>query len=102
MIPAASGPEALTAAGAGRFDALITDVIMPGMSGRDLAEKVAAEYGVVPTIYMSGYSDESLDDLAVHEFFVTKPFSIATLIDSLQRMLLGKDEDESDSDVPEF
>lgn len=101
-MPAASGAEALVAAGAGRFDALITDVIMPGMSGRDLAQKVAAEYGVVPTIYMSGYSDDSLDDLAAHEFFITKPFSIATLIDSLRRVLLGEDEDESDPDVPEF
>lgn len=102
MIPAASGAEALTAAASSRFDALITDVIMPGMSGKDLARKVAGEHGAVPTIYMSGYNDESLDDLAPHESFVTKPFSIATLIEGLQQMLPGVDEDESDPDVPEL
>ncbi|HSO42958.1 MAG TPA: response regulator, partial [Rhodospirillales bacterium] len=43
----------------GRIDALITDVMMPGMDGRELARLVADRLGEIPVVLMSGCADEA-------------------------------------------
>ena len=58
MLAAASGQEALDVARgrAETIDLLVTDVVMPGMGGRELAEKLEAE----TVLYISGYTEESI------------------------------------------
>ncbi|HET8584579.1 MAG TPA: response regulator, partial [Casimicrobiaceae bacterium] len=66
----------------GGLDLLLTDVVMPGMSGRDVARAVTTMRPGTPVLYMSGYTDSAIDkhgvlDDGVH--FVQKPFSAAEL-----------------------
>jgi DNA-binding NtrC family response regulator len=59
-LEAGNATEALTVISRrkGRIDLLLTDVVMPGMSGRDLAVQVAAQYPDIAVLFMSGYSEE--------------------------------------------
>jgi two-component system cell cycle sensor histidine kinase/response regulator CckA len=61
----------------GRIDLLLTDLIMPGMNGRTLADNVRAGRPAIATLFMSGYTDHAVQrDLGTaHASFVQKPFS---------------------------
>lgn len=62
MLEAGSGSEAMEVsdAFAGRIDILLTDVIMPGMNGKELAEAITARRPETRIIYMSGYTDNAI------------------------------------------
>lgn len=71
----------------GDIDLLLTDVVMPGMRGPELAEKVRALRPGLKVLLMSGYTDEtvSLQGPVVAEAqFIQKPFSEATLLAKVQ------------------
>jgi CheY-like chemotaxis protein len=80
VLTAANGNEALQRASvhAGAIDLLATDIVMPGMSGRLLAEAVRAIRPGIRVLFMSGYTDDAvlrqgtLDD---RDAFLQKPFS---------------------------
>jgi CheY-like chemotaxis protein len=78
VLLAADGDEALEIAGskADAIDLLLTDLIMPGMSGKHLADEFRARHGHIRVLYMSGYADDALGerhlDDSVH--FIQKPF----------------------------
>jgi CheY-like chemotaxis protein len=58
----ADGTEAFAAAGLGPlFDVLVTDIVMPGMSGIDLAEQMMDRYPLIGVVLLSGYTTESLE-----------------------------------------
>jgi CheY-like chemotaxis protein len=84
VLGASSGKEALSAVSEheGHIDLLITDLVMPKMSGRELAQMLGSLRPDLKTIYMSGYTDdEGLRD-GIHEqgaTFLQKPFSLGTL-----------------------
>jgi len=92
VITAATGTEALSVVrdGGGAIDLIITDVVMPLMSGRDLAARLRSLRPDAPVIYMSGYaeglttSDEILQGGAV---LLSKPFSPAELVRRAREML---------------
>jgi two-component system cell cycle sensor histidine kinase/response regulator CckA len=78
---AANGSEALRmveTAGVA-FQLLVTDVVMPGMSGRELADQVRALRPGIKVLYMSGYADDAMlrHGLERGKFpFIQKPFSL--------------------------
>jgi len=74
----------------GDIDLLITDVIMPGMNGRELAAEVKRLYPDIKKLFMSGYSDNAIAhqgvlDEGVH--FIQKPFSMQDLSDKVRGIL---------------
>ncbi|GAA1042174.1 PAS domain-containing sensor histidine kinase [Virgisporangium ochraceum] len=93
VIAANNGPEALDLFERHGCDALLTDVIMPEMSGRRLAELVHQANPDLPVLYMSGYSNGLLgttqildDDIA----FIEKPFTADELLHKLHATLAGR------------
>ena len=92
----ATGPtQALVVAGShsGPIDLLVTDVIMPEMNGRILAERLAADRADLAVLFMSGYSPESvfrdgyLDEQAA---YLRKPFSRDDLATKVRSLLEGR------------
>jgi two-component system cell cycle sensor histidine kinase/response regulator CckA len=86
VVSAANGPEALELFRRYGCEIILTDVIMPEMSGRRLAEILQAQRPGLPVVYMSGYSNGLLgtthildDDIA----FIEKPFTAAELLTKL-------------------
>jgi two-component system, cell cycle sensor histidine kinase and response regulator CckA len=72
------------------FDVVLTDVVMPGMNGRQFAEQVLAKHPSTKVLYMSGYTD----DMIVHHGVVdgsvdllSKPFTIEQLAGKLREIL---------------
>jgi two-component system cell cycle sensor histidine kinase/response regulator CckA len=72
------------------IDLLLTDVIMPGMSGPEMAERITGRQAQLPVLYMSGYTDEAIgqhglgaEDLAL----LHKPFTPAALTATVRQVL---------------
>ncbi len=93
VLSAGCPASALTvAATAGPLDLLVTDVIMPGMSGRDLARKLGAERPGLHVLYVSGYAGEALSrhgGIERGEHFISKPFSERALLGAVAAALEG-------------
>jgi CheY-like chemotaxis protein len=73
-----------------RFDALVTDVVMPRMPGTLLATRVHATRPSLPILLMSGYSPAEMVDHGVaapHTCVVPKPFDPDQLLAAVQRIL---------------
>jgi len=86
----ADGTEALEALGRGRFDLLITDIVMPGLDGIGLALKVGRDHPELPVLLMTGYSAEKqraydLDELICR--VLVKPFSLRDVCDAVEEAL---------------
>ena len=90
---AADGGQALDLlAGGEQVDLLITDVIMPGMSGKELYDRVAEKRGEIRCLFISGYTDNimlrhGLSQDRVH--FLQKPFSFDRLARKIAAVLEG-------------
>jgi two-component system, cell cycle sensor histidine kinase and response regulator CckA len=89
-LSAADGAQALRMDRSSGCDLLLTDVIMPEMSGRQLAETMLERHPGLPVLYMSGYSDgllghEHILDDGIE--FIEKPFSSASLLTRVGEML---------------
>jgi two-component system cell cycle sensor histidine kinase/response regulator CckA len=92
-VLAASHPEeALTLASQheGPIHVLLTDVIMPGMNGRQLHQRLLAQRPGLPVVYMSGHTDGVLQRQGALEpgtAFIQKPFTLAALSHELKKVL---------------
>jgi YesN/AraC family two-component response regulator len=68
---------------------LLTDVIMPGMNGRELADQFHRLYPAMKMIFMSGYTDRVLADdcpLESKTAYLQKPFTLDQLGEMLRRV----------------
>ena len=76
VLPAENGREALLlAAGhSGRIDLMITDLVMPKMGGREVAEGLPVSHPETKVLYMSGYVEDINELLALGHAFIDKPF----------------------------
>ncbi len=72
---------------AGSIDLLLTDVVMPGMGGLELAEQFAAERPGVPIVFMSGYSDRLWAREQVRSNLIQKPFTTSALLTAIRKQL---------------
>ena len=69
------------------IDVLLTDVIMPEISGQELASKVRLRWPSVRVIYTSGYPGEELKDMQRDASFLQKPFTPAELMEKIRQVL---------------
>lgn len=69
------------------FDLLLTDVVMPGISGQEVAQLAKSRWPNIRVIFMSGYSDEDLDDLDRDAAFLQKPFTPAELMAKVRELI---------------
>ena len=78
----------------GRIDLLLTDVEMPDMSGRELAQRLRAERTEMRLLYMSGHSEDDVAGygvLASGGMFLPKPFTVAALTERVREVLDKQD-----------
>ncbi|MGE0549281.1 MAG: ATP-binding protein [Kofleriaceae bacterium] len=91
VLEATNGEVALAAvAAAPRIDLVLTDVVMPQMNGRMLAEELARLRPEIKVLYMTGYSqdvDVMQDMRERSRTLLQKPFSAAALLRAVEQML---------------
>jgi CheY-like chemotaxis protein len=89
-VEAADGEQALVLLeGIRSVDLVLTDLMMPGMSGTELAKHISKEYPQIRIIFMSGYCDDPVIRTpdAGSGWFLAKPFTASTLAESVRRAL---------------
>ena len=92
VLVAEDGPRAveLAALHGPDLDLLITDVAMPGMSGRQVADTVRATYPTLSVLYISGYTDDAMVRFGIAEAdtpFLQKPFTMTDLTRKVRQVL---------------
>ncbi len=88
---ASSGKEALDTMRKGfAADIILTDEVMPGMSGKELSEKVRAEYPETKIVLMSGYLKDVDRVPETVDAFIRKPFSKSELLKTVKEVLKSK------------
>jgi CheY-like chemotaxis protein len=92
ILEAADGVEALAVAKAwrGELDLVITDVIMPAMSGQELSSRLRQDTPDLRILYVSGYTDDAIlqhGALLPNTAFLQKPFTPVTLVQRVAQVL---------------
>jgi CheY-like chemotaxis protein len=95
VLEAASGEEALIICRENptEIDLLITDMIMPQMGGRELADRLREEGRVMKVLFVSGYTDDATvysGQLPPGTAFLQKPFTLGSLLDKVKEVLAEK------------
>jgi two-component system cell cycle sensor histidine kinase/response regulator CckA len=92
VLPAGSPEEAFALAERheGKIHLLLTDVVMPGMNGRELQRRIALGNPGIRTLFMSGYTEDVIAHRGILDkgvAFVPKPFSVRQLADKVRAVL---------------
>ena len=95
VVDAGDGNAAINTASQynGKIDLLLTDVIMPGMNGREVAGILSKSRPEIKALYISGYTDDRLSSHGVLEpgvALLMKPFTIEDLLVAVRNVLDGK------------
>jgi CheY-like chemotaxis protein len=94
VLEAGSGEQALQIASEHEklIHVLLTDIILPKMSGTELAQELAKKYPDIVTIYMSGYTDRAVYGVeSATVGFLQKPFALEALLQKLREMIATRD-----------
>jgi DNA-binding NtrC family response regulator len=100
VLAAADGTEAqaIAAANPGPIHLLLTDVVMPGINGRVLAERLVLQHPAMKVLYMSGYTDSFIAGHGVLEegiHLLHKPFTEEVLVGKVRELLDAGQETEN-------
>jgi two-component system, cell cycle sensor histidine kinase and response regulator CckA len=92
VIAAANGNDALQIhqTSSQPIDLLVTDVIMPGMSGRQLSDRLLARQPTLQVLFVSGYTDAEIGPHGVLEpgkAFLAKPYTLDDLVLTVREVL---------------
>ncbi|HEV8335788.1 MAG TPA: response regulator [Candidatus Polarisedimenticolia bacterium] len=92
VLAASSGEEAerLAAGHSGRIDLLLVDVVMPGMNGRELAERLSSLRSEMQILYMSGYTNDAVLQHGIASEavnFIQKPFTPSVMTRKVREIL---------------
>jgi DNA-binding response OmpR family regulator len=82
-------------------DLLVTDLMMPGMTGRELAVIVRRKFPDVRVLYVTGFADtlfKGLNELGEGESFIEKPFGTDGLLEATRLLMFGSISDEKPPD----
>jgi len=102
VVEAGCGQEALAACRAqdGAIDLVLSDMVMPHMSGPEMAEELRRLRPAVPVLFMSGYTEHAAVNQALlspDRELLTKPFTTATLLYKVNQALGGSSQSNSTS-----
>lgn len=94
MLDAGDGKAAITVAARhkGPIDLLVTDVVMPNVGGRELADEVVRLHPEVKVLYLSGYTSDSIVHHGVLDTgvaYLQKPFTPNALLRKVRGVLLA-------------
>lgn len=100
VLEARNGAEAIQIPGrhAGPVDLLLTDVLMPGMNGREVAQQFVSLRPETKVLFMSGYTEDAITHLGILEpgvAFIEKPFSPDELANKVRSILGSKERSAS-------
>jgi len=90
VVVVTDGAAALWLLEAGRIDLVLTDVVMPRMTGKELADRVWDQYPGLPVLFMTGYSSDDVlrrGLVVAGASFIQKPFSPEALVEAVGRLL---------------
>jgi two-component system, cell cycle sensor histidine kinase and response regulator CckA len=92
VLTASDGHDAerVASAHAGAIDLLVTDVVMPGLNGRQVAERLVAKRKGLRVLYLSGYTDDAIVNHGVLDpgvAFLQKPFTPTVLARKVREVL---------------
>jgi PAS domain S-box-containing protein len=92
VVEATNGEEAIEILEShpGKIHLLLTDVIMPGMSGGSLVQRISTSHPQIKILYMSGYSNDEIvqHGISVSEAsFINKPFTLEALSNKVRQVL---------------
>ena len=92
VLCASDGEQAIEMAAqhTGTIDLLLTDVVLPGLNGREVAERIRATRPEVRVLYMSGYTDDAIlrrGVLTQRSSLIQKPFSADELTNRVSELL---------------
>jgi two-component system, cell cycle sensor histidine kinase and response regulator CckA len=95
VLAVSNGDEALeiSAHHSHPIDLLLTDVVMPGLGGREVAERVRQQRPAIKVLFMSGYTDDLVLTHGVADgtaAFIEKPFAAPKLLGRIRKVLSGQ------------
>jgi DNA-binding response OmpR family regulator len=96
IASASSGDEAaqmISAPGYPGVDLLVTDLMMPGLNGRDLAVMARRQFPKARVLYITGFADtlfKDLTELSEGESFIEKPFGTDGLLEATRLLMFDK------------
>jgi two-component system, cell cycle sensor histidine kinase and response regulator CckA len=95
VLEAANGQDALSlvAARGAEIDLVLSDMVMPGMGGTELAGRVRSSLPRMPVLLMTGYTEEAITragDRPLDEHIIEKPFTLHTMLEKVSRALAAK------------
>jgi two-component system cell cycle sensor histidine kinase/response regulator CckA len=102
IVMAADGPDALSQADGRSFDLVVTDVMMPGMNGDELARRLRLAQPALKVLYLTGFSDKLFKERSTlwqDEAFLDKPCSIKGLLEAVSLLSDGVVETSAQEDL---